>query len=49
VLYAGHAGGEVAGVMQVNLQVPNGVTGDVPVALTVGGVTSQATATVAIQ
>jgi len=49
VLYAGHAGGEVAGVMQVNLQVPNGVTGDVPVALTVGGVTSQTTATVAIQ
>jgi uncharacterized protein (TIGR03437 family) len=31
VLFAGQASGEVAGVMQVNLQVPYGVTGDVPV------------------
>jgi uncharacterized protein (TIGR03437 family) len=49
VLYAGHAPGEVAGVMQVNLQVPNGVTGDVPVVLTVGNAVSQTTATIAVQ
>ena len=49
VLFAGQASGEVAGVMQVNLQVPKGVTGDVPVVLTVGDATSQTTATVAIQ
>lgn len=48
VLYAGQAGGEVAGVMQVNLQIPQGVTGDLAVVLTVGGVLSQATATVAV-
>ena len=49
VLYAGQAPDEVAGVMQVNLQVPNGVSGVVPVALTVGDVTSQTTAMVAVQ
>jgi uncharacterized protein (TIGR03437 family) len=49
VEYAGQAPGEVAGAMQVNLQVPSGVTGDVPVVLTIGGVPSQATATVAVQ
>jgi uncharacterized protein (TIGR03437 family) len=49
VLYAGHAPGEVAGVMQVNLQVPDGVTGDVQVILNVGGSLSQTTATVAVQ
>jgi len=49
VLYAGHAPTEVAGVLQVNLQVPDGVTGDVPVVLTIGDATSQATATVAVQ
>ena len=49
VIYAGQAPGEVAGVMQVNLQVPNGITGAVPVVLTIGGVASQSTATVAIQ
>jgi uncharacterized protein (TIGR03437 family) len=49
VIYAGQAPGEVAGVMQVNLQVPNGVSGSVPVVLTIGGVSSQATATIAVQ
>ena len=49
VLFAGQASGEVAGVMQVNLQVPKGVTGDVPVVLTVGDATSQTTATAAVQ
>jgi uncharacterized protein (TIGR03437 family) len=49
VLYAGHAPEEVAGVMQVNLQVPAGVTGDQPVVITIGGVATQANAMVAIQ
>lgn len=49
VLYAGHAPGEVAGVLQVNLLVPAGVTGDVPVVLSVNGAQSQTTATVAVQ
>jgi len=49
VSYAGQAPGEVAGVMQVNLQVPNGVSGSLPLVLTVGGVSSQATATIAVR
>jgi uncharacterized protein (TIGR03437 family) len=49
VLYAGSAAGEVAGVMQINLQLPAGVTGQVPVVVTVGGQVSQGTVTVAIQ
>jgi uncharacterized protein (TIGR03437 family) len=49
VLYAGRAPGEVAGMMQVNLQVPDSVTGNVPVVLKVGDAGSQTTATVAVQ
>jgi uncharacterized protein (TIGR03437 family) len=49
VLYAGHAPGEVAGVLQINLQVPDGVSGDVPVVLWVGDAQSQTTATVAVK
>ncbi|HVW83682.1 MAG TPA: hypothetical protein VHB50_03340 [Bryobacteraceae bacterium] len=49
VLYAGNAGGEVAGVTQLNLQLPAGVTGQVPVVVTVGGQSSQSTVTVSIQ
>jgi len=49
VLYAGHAPDEVAGVLQVNLQVPTGVTGDQPVVITIGGVATQNNATVSIQ
>jgi uncharacterized protein (TIGR03437 family) len=48
VVYAGDAPGEVAGVVQFNIQVPNNVVGTVPVVITVGGNSSQATATVAI-
>jgi hypothetical protein len=33
----------------VNLQIPNGVTGDVPVVLKLGDATTQTTATVAVQ
>ncbi len=49
VLYAGNAGGEVAGVVQINLQLPAGVTGTVPVIVTIGNHPSQATITVSIQ
>ncbi len=50
VLYAGDAPGEVQGMLQVNIQLPAGVTGsNVPVMLTVGSATSKAGVTVAIQ
>jgi uncharacterized protein (TIGR03437 family) len=49
VLYAGNAGGEVAGVTQINLQLPSGVTGTVPVVVTVAGQSSQQTVTVSAQ
>jgi uncharacterized protein (TIGR03437 family) len=49
VLYAGNAGGEVAGAVQLNLRLPDGVTGTVPVVVTIGGRDSQATTTVSIQ
>jgi uncharacterized protein (TIGR03437 family) len=50
VLYAGGYVGGVAGVIQVNLQLPPGVTGGaVPVTLNVGGANGQAGITVAIQ
>jgi uncharacterized protein (TIGR03437 family) len=50
VLYAGAAAGLVAGVMQVNVQIPDGVaSGARPVILKVGQTESQAGVTVAIQ
>ncbi|MES1258339.1 MAG: hypothetical protein ABUS51_07905 [Acidobacteriota bacterium] len=49
VLYAGNAGGEVAGAVQLNLQLPGDVTGTVPIVVSVAGVASQATATVSIR
>jgi uncharacterized protein (TIGR03437 family) len=49
VLYAGDAPGEVSGLMQINLQLPAGVTGQVPVVVTVGAQVSQATVTVAVR
>ena len=49
VLYAGNAGGEVEGVVQVNVQLPVGVSGVVPVVLQVGSHSSQSAVTVAIQ
>jgi len=51
VQYAGGAPGEVAGLMQVNAQIPSGIqTGNaVPVIVRVGGVPSQAGVTVAIR
>lgn len=49
VVYAGHTPGQVTAIFQVNLQVPNGVTGVVPVVLQVGAAASQTTATIAVQ
>lgn len=51
VLYAGAAPGLVAGVMQVNARIPDGVaaSGAAPIALQVGSITSPAGVTLAIQ
>lgn len=49
VLYAGNAGGEVAGAMQLNVRVPAGIHGAVPVVVTVGGKASQGLATVSVR
>jgi len=49
VQYAGGAPGQIAGVMQVNVVVPGGLSGAVPVVLTVGGVSSQGGVTVAVR
>jgi uncharacterized protein (TIGR03437 family) len=48
VLYAGSAPGEANGVVQVNIQLPPDIIGAQPVVLTVGGISSPATVTVAI-
>jgi uncharacterized protein (TIGR03437 family) len=50
VEYAGGVSGLVAGVLQVNVQIPKGVsTGSaIPIVLSIGGTTSQASVTVAI-
>ena len=51
VQYAGGAPGEVAGLMQVNVQIPSvvGLSGPgVPVAITVGNASSQTGATIAV-
>ena len=50
VLYAGAAPGFVAGVMQLNVRIPEGVEpGDVPAIVIIGGVASQAGVTIAVQ
>jgi uncharacterized protein (TIGR03437 family) len=49
VLYAGSAPGEANGVVQVNIQLPPDITGTQPIILTVGGISSPATVTVAIE
>jgi len=50
VTYAGAAPGEVAGVVQVNVQIPAGVAtgGAVPVTVNVGGVAAQQGVTIAV-
>jgi uncharacterized protein (TIGR03437 family) len=51
IAYAGTAPDEVYGLLQINVTVPAGVTPGpaVPVVLTVGGVSSQAGLTMAVQ
>lgn len=50
VLYAGAAPTLITGVVQINLQLPAGVTGNaLPVVITIDGETTQTTATVAVQ
>jgi uncharacterized protein (TIGR03437 family) len=50
VQFAGAAPGEVTGVIQVNLTVPTGVTGNaLPLVITINGVSSPAGTTVAVQ
>ena len=50
VQYAGGVPGLVAGVLQVNVQIPQGVAGgdSVPIVLNIGGKPSQATVTLAV-
>jgi uncharacterized protein (TIGR03437 family) len=51
VQYAGSAGDSVAGLLQVNAVVPQGVTpgAAVPIMVSVGGVPAQSGVTVAVQ
>jgi uncharacterized protein (TIGR03437 family) len=49
VRFAGGASGQIAGVMQVNVVVPGGLAGAVPVVITVGGVASQSGVTVMVR
>jgi uncharacterized protein (TIGR03437 family) len=51
VLYAGNAPGEVEGVVQINVVVPQGLTpgAALPVLVTIGGAASQSGVTIAIQ
>ena len=51
VQYAGGAPGEVAGVMQVNVQIPQGLSASsaIPISIRVGGQDSQTNVTLAIK
>jgi len=49
VLYAGAAPGQITGAMQVNVQLPPGLTGTLPIVVTVGHRASQVTVTVSVQ
>jgi uncharacterized protein (TIGR03437 family) len=50
VVYAGAAPGQVAGLMQVNVEIPTGVAiGDVPVEIQVGDAKSRAGMTIAVK
>ena len=50
VLYAGAAPGLVAGLLQIDVQIPNGAaSGARPIVLTVGDAQSQTSVTVAVQ
>lgn len=49
VFYDGTAIGSVQGVMQLEALIPSGVTGAVPVVLTIGAASSQTTATISVK
>jgi len=49
ILYAGAAPGDVAGVLQVDVQIPAGVTGTVPLQLSVGNNSTPAGLMVTVQ
>jgi uncharacterized protein (TIGR03437 family) len=49
VKYAGGVTGVIAGVMQVNAVVPSGLSGAVPVVISVGGVASQSGVTISVK
>ena len=49
LLYAGTAIGAVQGVMQIEALIPSGLTGAVPVVLTVGSTTSQSNVTISVK
>ena len=49
VTFAGSAPGFVGGVNQMNILSPNTPSGSVPLAITVGGQSSAATATISVQ
>jgi uncharacterized protein (TIGR03437 family) len=49
VQYAGGVAGAIAGLMQVNAVVPIGVSGNVPVVVSVGGVASQTGVTLSVK
>lgn len=50
ILYAGVAPGEVDGLLQINAQVPTGLTpGNVPLTVTVGTATSQKNLTIGVK
>ena len=49
VAYHGPAPTQVAGILQVNVEIPLGLSGPQPVVLTVGGVPTQSNITVAVQ
>jgi uncharacterized protein (TIGR03437 family) len=48
LLYAGSGFGQVQGVMQVQAVIPSGLSGAVPVLLTVGSASSQANVTISV-
>ena len=50
IQFAGDAPGEVAGVVQINVQIPTGIQpgASVPVTVTLGGATSPSGVTIAV-
>jgi uncharacterized protein (TIGR03437 family) len=47
--YAGVSPGSVVGLLQVNVRIPTGVSGNVPVILNVGGIASRTGVTIAVR